>query len=126
VLDPGLRYDANEMHAFKQSELMRAALTRIRQFQLPEPQSEFMFSPVGDWRLDLAYPEHHIGLELHGGTFSRGRHIRGQGFADDRRKMNQALLEGWRVYEFTREMISDELPRVLQVALAMVKRERMR
>jgi hypothetical protein len=57
------------------------------------------------WRLDFAWPQIWLGVEIHGGTWARGRHTRGAGFAEDRRKMNAATLMGWRVLEFTGEMI---------------------
>ena len=58
---------------------------------------EHQFHPERKWRFDLAWPEFALAVELHG----FGRHIRVQGFINDRDKMNAAILEGWRVLEFT-------------------------
>lgn len=68
----------------------------------PEPQTDYLFSLEQDWKLDLAWPEHWIAMELHGGindTRRRGRHIRADGYTEDRAKMNRAQLQGWIVLE---------------------------
>ena len=86
-------------------ELARLALSLMRIDKIPEPQGEFMFSLAGDWLMDFAWPEIMLAVEIHGGTWAGGRHTRGAGFERDRRKMNTAILEGWRVLEFTRDMV---------------------
>ena len=59
------------------------------------------------WRLDIAIPSGLVGVELHGGIHSGGRHTRGTGFENDREKMNAAILLGWRVLEFTAKHVGD-------------------
>ena len=66
---------------------------------LPKPVAEHCFHPVRKWRLDYAWPEKKIALEIHGATHKQGRHTRGSGFAKDREKMNEAQLFGWIVIE---------------------------
>lgn len=91
---------------------------QIRALRLPKPEHEFRFHPRRLWRFDLAYPERKIGVEIHGGTWIRGRHQRGEGFTKDRQKMNAATELGWSVYEFTTEMVnSGEAVRTLQRVL---------
>ena len=68
---------------------------------LPEPEREYRFHSRRRWRLDLAYPALRIGIEIEGGTWARGRHTRGQGYADDCEKYNAAVLLGWRVLRYT-------------------------
>jgi hypothetical protein len=58
---------------------------------------EFRFHPDRRWRLDLALPDQRIGAEVHGGVWSRGRHVRGSGFIRDLEKLNAAVLLGWRI-----------------------------
>ena len=72
---------------------------------LPKPTEEFKFHPVRQWRMDYAWPEHKIALEVHGATYSQGRHTRGAGFAGDREKMNEAQLHGWLVIEVATDNI---------------------
>lgn len=67
---------------------------------------EYQFHPERRWRLDFAIPRAKIGIEVHGGVFSQGRHTRGKGFTSDREKMNEAQILGWRVIEVTAEHIS--------------------
>ena len=70
-------------------------------------QREYKFHPARRWRLDLYSAEHQLGVELHGGVYSGGRHTRGEGFSEDRRKMNAALELGIRVLEYTPKEIQD-------------------
>jgi len=77
---------------------------------------EHMFAaPDRRWRLDLAHVDLKIGVECHGGVWTQGRHTRGQGFINDREKMNDAVRRGWLVLEFTPETIkSGEAVDVIQ------------
>lgn len=72
---------------------------------LPTPVSEYVFHPTRKWRLDFAWPEYRLALEIHGGVYSGGRHTRGAGFTEDREKMNEAALLGWTVIEATAEQV---------------------
>lgn len=68
---------------------------------LPEiPQKEFRFHPERKWRFDYAFPGQKLAVELNGGIYG-GRHVRPQGYQNDREKVNAAILMGWRVLEFT-------------------------
>lgn len=62
---------------------------------------EHRFHQDRRWRLDLYVPDHALGVELHGGTWTGGRHTRGYGFQRDREKMNAAIEAGIRVLEYT-------------------------
>ena len=87
------------------SNLVNALITHIRACGLPDPVQEYRFDARRKWRFDLAWPDRRIAAECHGSTWTNGRHVRGYGFENDRRKMNAAQLQGWDVYEFTRAMI---------------------
>lgn len=80
-------------------------LAQIRAAGLAEPVCEHRFLPGRRFRLDFAWPEQRLGVEVHGGVWTHGRHTRGAGFARDREKMNYAVMAGWRVLEF----ISDDV-----------------
>ena len=78
------------------------------QFQLaglPEPQREFLFHRKRKWRFDLAWPELLIAVEVEGGVWTGGRHVRGQGYEGDCEKYNEAQLAGWMVLRFTPGMM---------------------
>lgn len=62
---------------------------------------EYRFHPKRKWRFDYAIPEHKIALEVEGGVWTGGRHIRAQGFLGDMEKYNTATLMGWRVLRTT-------------------------
>lgn len=74
---------------------------------LPPFTTEYLFHPTRKWRFDYAWPEAKVAMELHGGVYSKGRHTRGKGFTEDRVKMNEAQLLGWRVIEVTPEHIKN-------------------
>lgn len=59
---------------------------------------EHRFHPKRMWRFDYAIPEHKIAIEVEGGVWTGGRHIRPQGFLGDIEKYNTATLMGWRVF----------------------------
>lgn len=62
---------------------------------------EYQFHPKRKWRFDYALPQHKIALEVEGGVWTGGRHIRAQGFLGDMEKYNTATLMGWRVFRTT-------------------------
>lgn len=91
------------------SDLEDTMLFHLRAAGLPEPIREFRFAkPIGrQWRFDFAFPEHKVALEIEGGTWSNGRHVRGAGYAEDIAKYNAAVLLGWRVLRATGAMVKD-------------------
>ena len=80
---------------------------QLRAAGLPTPEREVRFQPPRRWRLDFAWPAHSLAVEVDGGTWTGGRHTRGQGFENDCEKLNHALLNGWRVLRVTGAMVRD-------------------
>ena len=78
---------------------------QIRAVRLPEPVREHRFHTTRKWRFDFAYPAQKLAIEVEGGVWSGGRHTRGSGFTNDCEKYNAALMNGWRVYRCTPDMI---------------------
>jgi very-short-patch-repair endonuclease len=76
---------------------------------LPEPLREYRFAQeIGrQWRADFAWPDSMVLAEAEGGVWTKGRHVRGQGFIDDCEKYNTAALLGWTVLRFPPVMIAD-------------------
>ncbi len=88
--------------------LLDYAQTLLIQLQLsglPDPQREFLFHPRRKWRFDLAWPDLLIAVEIEGGIWTGGRHVRGEGYEADCEKYNEAQLAGWMVLRFTPGMI---------------------
>jgi very-short-patch-repair endonuclease len=90
------------------SDLERAFLTKLRQRRLPRPVTEYQAIPGRRFRIDCAYPDRKIAVELEGGVWSGGRHVRPKGFTTDCIKYNMLALHGWRVLRFTTEMVEDD------------------
>lgn len=73
-------------------------------------KKEVVFSSIMDtkrkFRADYFLPEYNIIIEINGGQWNRGRHTRGgKGYENDLTKLNLAQLHGFRIYQFTYEMI---------------------
>lgn len=71
----------------------------------PEGELEHKFHPKRRWRFDLAWPDVKIAVERQGGTWTRGRHVRPEGYAKDCEKLNEAQLMGWIVIWVTADQI---------------------
>ena len=85
---------------------------QLRAAQLPEWEREYRFHPERGWRFDLAWPQGAFGLtalavEIQGGIWNNGAHVRGKTYADNRAKSNEAQLLGWTVLEVCDEHIEN-------------------
>ena len=74
---------------------------------LPEPEREYRFHPVRKWRFDFAWPDRMLGVEIEGGIYTRGRHVRPDGFKKDIEKYNSAALLGWMMLRFTSDQVDN-------------------
>ena len=70
-------------------------------------EAEHRFDSGRKWRFDFAWPSEKVAVEIHGGTRTGGRHVRGDGIRDDVRKLNAAVLQGWRVLIYTTDDLSE-------------------
>lgn len=104
---------------------------------LPEPTHDYRFvrdvvghgpgirkrlkdAGLKDWRFDWAWPDAMVAVEMEGGIWIKGRHVRGAGFEDDCEKYNYARSQGWSVYRFTAGMLNrDPIGCINQVQAAM-------
>ena len=98
-------------------------LSQIKLAGLPRPMPEFRFHPVRRWLADWAWPEHRLIVEIEGGAFSRGRHVRGKGFLGDMAKYNEMTLLGYSLLRFTPDDVSKGVAvRVIQTWFEMHER----
>lgn len=88
---------------------------------IPPPVVELQFEPLRKWRFDFAWPEHRIALEVEGGIWAGGRHIRPKGFLADMAKYNHAVRLGWGVLRVEPKQLL-KLATVQMVKEAMEKR----
>lgn len=97
--------DGKEFQSIREIQLYQ----QILDAELPEPRIQYNL--FGDRRrFDFAWPDgaRRLAVEVQGGTFSGGAHVRGVRYRQDVEKHNDAVLLGWRVFWFTSGMIDDE------------------
>lgn len=98
-------------------------LIQLQLAGLPQAQREFLFHRKRKWRFDLAWPDLLIAVEVEGGIWVGGRHVRGEGYEADCEKYNEAQLAGWMVLRFTPGMIKggkagDVIEKAIRKAIA--------
>lgn len=76
-----------------------------------EFEREYRFQSDRKWRFDFAVwiwrgkAYEKFAIEIEGGVWSKGRHVRGKGFIGDMEKYNEAQRWGYKVYRFTTEQV---------------------
>jgi very-short-patch-repair endonuclease len=92
--------------------------THIRQYGLPEPVKQYKFHPLRRWLADFGWPEQKLLVEVEGGVWSEGRHVRGGGYENDCEKYNEAQLMGFVVLRFsTGQVLKGKAVKVITRAL---------
>ena len=76
---------------------------------LPTPEREYRFAPPRRYRADFAYPDDMLLIEVEGGVWTNGAHVRGKHYTSDCSKYNLAASIGFRVLRFTGDMIKSGL-----------------
>jgi hypothetical protein len=95
-------------HKQKESAAVSDILDAVlRAAGLPPPVREYRFASPRRWRFDYAWPDLRLALEVEGGVWSGGRHVRGRGYEGDCVKYSEAALRGWRVLRATTAMLRD-------------------
>ena len=79
----------------------------VRVAGLPTPERQYYFHPTRKWRVDFAWPEFMLIVELEGGVWVRGAHIRPGRFIKDCIKYNEAAVLGWVVLRVAGAMITN-------------------
>lgn len=87
----------------KHTDWADVLVSQLKAKHLPLPVREYRFDGLGGrrWRLDCAWLQWLLAVEVNGSEFTQGRHNRGLGMANDFEKLNAALLDGWAVLLFT-------------------------
>jgi len=78
---------------------------QTRALKLPAPTREFRFHLVRKWRIDFAWPDLQLAVEIEGGIWTRGRHTRGAGVRADMEKYNALASMGWALLRFDGEAV---------------------
>lgn len=74
----------------------------------PELERELKFIAGRRFRADFAHIKSRCLIEIEGGVFVRGRHLRPSGYINDCEKYNLAALNGWTVFRLTPPQITVE------------------
>lgn len=74
---------------------------QVLALRLPQPVREYAFGGAlgRRWKMDFAWPEARVCIEIQGGTWmpaGGGRHSRGAGYEADAEKLSAAALLGWK------------------------------
>ncbi len=111
--------------AARREQLEKAMLVQIRAAKLEDGMvREHRFHANRKWRMDFAWPDLMVALEVEGVTYQGGRHQRVDGFTQDCIKYNQATLRGWRLIRATGRMITSGAALVdLETMLAFARAE---
>lgn len=80
----------------KESYNKRVVKVYFEEQGLPTPVFEYRFHDKRKWRIDVAWPDHRLGLEVQGGIFVQGRHSRGASLLKEWEKLNTGSAMGWR------------------------------
>ena len=98
-----------------ESNLERTFDTLLKQYapDIATPKKEYRFFNKRRWRFDRAWIDFKIAVELEGGIYSHGRHVRGQGFENDCIKYNTAITLGWVVFRVTSNMLKRDPANVI-------------
>ena len=96
-----------------------AVVALCRADKLPPPVFELRFAPPRRWRLDVAWPDERVALEIQGGLYTGGRHVRGAALEREHEKLNQAAAMGWRVLFTAPRQLSTHWPAVVQAVRGM-------
>lgn len=81
----------------------------VKAHNLPEPTREYKFHPDRKWRLDFAWINEMIAVEIEGGVWIGGGHNRGKGYIKDCEKYNNAVILGWRLLRFAGDNIDMDM-----------------
>jgi len=68
-------------------------------------EREYRFHPTRKWRFDFAFKGLMLAVEIEGGVFIRGGHVRGALYEDNCEKYAEALCLGWKVIRVTTRMV---------------------
>lgn len=101
------RKDVSKLPTSGPSHLEQLFAFQLRAMKMPEGRREYRFHPKRMWRLDFAWPEQKIGVEIEGGVWSSGRHTTGVGFTLDCEKYAEAMCLGWSILRVTGSQVEN-------------------
>jgi len=82
---------------------------------------EHRFAPPRRFRFDIAFIPQHVAVEVEGGVWVKGRHIRPSGYEKDCLKYNLAVVQGWRVLRYTPQMLKRDPAACIEQVLNVLR-----
>lgn len=102
------------------SNLEEMFILMLKDAGVREPIREYKFCPPRRFRTDMAWLREKVLVEIQGGIWIRGRHVRPAALASEYEKINLAQLLGYRILLFTPGMIKNgEALKTVQTALTI-------
>lgn len=92
----------------KKSRYEELFLLQYKKTCLPPLKREAYFHPERNWRVDFLIEDHKIIIEIEGGIWMKGSHVRMHGYQDDCNKYNAAQVLGYKVFRFTSDDILED------------------
>lgn len=80
--------------------------SQVKLAGLPGPEFEGRFHPTRKWRVDLLWRAEALAVEVEGGVWTAGRHVRPRGYLGDLEKYNALTLAGFRLIRVTPAQIA--------------------
>ena len=105
------------------SQAFKTILMTVGNGAVPPPVEEHQFHDTRKWRFDYCWPHRMLAVEIEGGVYSGGGHVRGKHYQSDCEKYNAAVLLGWRVLRYTTTCLRErpvQIVEEVQAALAEV------
>ena len=90
-----------------------------------EPERNHRFDPKRRWRFDFAFHDQRVAVEIEGGTWSGGRHVRPRGYQADCEKYNRAVALGWRVLRYTGDDVTKRSAEMLDQVVYVLNQRRL-
>jgi hypothetical protein len=117
--NPGLIKVAPKVTAIPDDSPLAAEFKRNwRALGGPDLAEEHEFDGKRRWRFDFCHLAAKVAIEIDGGVWSGGRHVRGQGYINDCSKCNAAMARGWRVFHLATGMMG---PQHLEPIIALLQ-----
>ncbi len=95
---------SSKSHGAKYS--VKIVLAFFAECGLAEPVPEFRFDPERRWRSDFSWPSQKLCLEIQGGLWTQGAHVRGAHLLKEMEKLNRLAVLGWRVLFVTPDQLT--------------------
>lgn len=115
-----------ELHFWRLWKLLAVSKRGAGKGPVPMPETQYRFHPTRKWRFDFAWPAERVAVEIHGGTWQRGRsgHTGGAGVQRDADKARAATLLGWRLLAYTSVDLDRRPCEVIDEILTALKADR--